>query len=110
MISGKNYKSGDIVLCNCPFLDSNDYKKRPALIVYSSGNHFIMCPVTSNLNRPGVFVGVEDGLPINSVIRTDYIFTILKNTVIKKYLSLNFKKKEDICNKLTFKIKQNLLN
>jgi hypothetical protein len=42
-----------------------------------------MCLITNNLNRKNVFIGVNDSLLLDYVIRTDYIFKVLKNNIYK---------------------------
>lgn len=100
-----SYKSGDIVLCKVNFLDQEKSKKRPSIIIYAYGSHCILCPITSNLKRRGLFISQEQGLPLDSVIRADFLFTILKENIIKKYCTLNFQNRKKLYNLLNKKLK-----
>ena len=90
------YSSGDIVITFVPFTDSNNLKKRPALILYKDYNNYIVSGITSNLNMKGIILTKQDGLIKDSVLKTNYIFTIPKTFILKKITKLNKSKRKII--------------
>jgi mRNA interferase MazF len=101
-----NFKSGDVVLAFVQFLDSEDIKARPALILFEEFNNFVIAGITSNPNMEGIPVTVEDGAIKPSVIKLNYIFTI-STVLIKKFLfRLPQKKRELVYEEFTKKLAQ----
>ena len=88
------YSSGDIILAYVQFTDSNNLKKRPALILYKDYNNYIVSGITSNLNMKGIFLTKKDGLVKNSVLKINYIFTIPKSFILKKISTLDIEKRK----------------
>ncbi len=90
------HKQGEIVLLPFPFSDLSDLKKRPVVIISndkynSSSNDVIVLAVTSNITvkSNGITLSQKDmgtGVLIKpSKIRTDKIFTISKQLIIKTF-------------------------
>ena len=82
---------GDVVALPFPFSDLSGEKRRPALVLATlSGNDVILCQIISRnrndklsipLSLPDFAAG---GLPIESYIRPNRIFTADKNIIIRK--------------------------
>lgn len=101
------YNQFDIVVVPFPFVDSQDSKRRPA-IVFSSNNHFnkeaghsIMAMITSARNHPWPYdVEIADlvkaGLPKKSVIRMK-LFTIDHRLIIESLGTLSLKDQKELC-------------
>jgi len=86
------YSRGDIVLIPIPFTDLSASKKRPVLVISNdtynaSSQDMIVVAITSNLIQPGISVTTADltqgQLPKPSVIRSDKIYTLDQNIVVK---------------------------
>jgi mRNA interferase MazF len=87
------YSRGEIVLIPVPFTDLSASKKRPVLIIsndrYNSSNQdMIVAAVTSNLLQQGISITasnmLQGHLPKPSIIRSDKIYTLNQDIVIKR--------------------------
>ena len=79
---------GDVVIIPFPFTDLTGNKKRPAFVVADlPGNDIIVCQITSKSKSDpfALPIGIQDfisgGLPLDSFIRPNRIFTAEKNIV-----------------------------
>jgi len=86
------YSRGEVLLIPVPFTDLSASKRRPVLVVsnnsYNSANlDMIIVAITSNLIQPGIPITTNDmirgQLPKSSIIRTDKIYTLDQNIVVK---------------------------
>ena len=91
---------GDVVVLPFPFSDLSGDKRRPALVLATlPGNDVILCQITSRNRNDKFTVGLSaidftiGGLPVESYIRPNRIFTADKNIIIKRAGTL---KKEKI--------------
>lgn len=84
MKSGTQYNSGDLVLARVQFTDTYETKKRPALILWSDFSNVVVAGVTSNLSMEGINLKKQKGLPFDSVIKMNYIFTVTHGMIEKK--------------------------
>jgi len=108
---GKKHKvlfldSGDVVLANIGFVDNIGIKKRPAVVLFEEMGNVIVAGITSNPKMKGIPLTKEEGAIKNSVIKTNYIFTIAKDLIEKKLFSLSKNKKTIIYVELEEKISQ----
>ncbi|MBU0486623.1 MAG: type II toxin-antitoxin system PemK/MazF family toxin [Bacteroidetes bacterium] len=90
------YQFGDIVLLAFPFTNAQQKKKRPALVLFESGNQdFTLCRITSHEKETefDYFINKWEnhGLLLPSVIRLNKIAT-LENILIEKKLGKLSKK------------------
>ncbi len=92
-----NLKFGDIILIEVPFVDKQEVKLSPALVLFEEFNNVVVAGVTSNLKMDGILIEKREGLIVDSVLKLNYIFTISKTKVKKILTHLSEKKKEDIC-------------
>ncbi len=99
------YNLGDIVLVKVPFTNQKEYKLRPAFVWFEEYSNIVILGITSNLNMEGVFLPKEEGLIVDSVIKTNYIFTIDKKDIQKKLITLSAKYIEKVCKILKTKCK-----
>jgi len=95
---------GDVVLAEIQFTDTNESKKRPAVVLFQEASNVIVAGMTSNIQRKGILVTKEEGAIKDSVIKTSYIFTLAYNRIIKKLFSLNENKKQILCKEIQEKI------
>ena len=83
------FVKGDVVIIPFPFTDLSDNKKRPAFVVADlPGNDIIVCQITSKAKTDSHVLPLEardfisGGLPVDSFIRPNKIFTADKNIIL----------------------------
>jgi|SRR3989338_2969552 len=99
---------GEIVVLPFPFSDLSASKKRPALIIsILEGDDIILCQITSQLTRKDFYAielfkkdFKEGGLPSNSLIRPNRIFTADKSIIIRKAGIIKDQKLKEVQDKL----------
>ena len=79
------YKFGDIILAELQFTDTFEIKARPALVLFEEMGNIVVAGITSNLNMKGIFITKKEGLPKDSIIKLNYIFTISEK-MIKRFI------------------------
>ena len=99
------FVKGDVVIISFPFSDMSGSKKRPAFVVADlPGNDIILCQITSksksdHLSLPLITDDfVSGGLPINSFLRPNKIFTADKNLILSTAGHLSEDKIRDAVN------------
>lgn len=98
------YEFGDIILTEITFTDQDSIKKRPALVLFEEHDNVIVAGITSNLKMQGIRLSVEEGAVKESIIKTNYIFTIGKKIITHKLFKLKNEKKKIICDEIRNKI------
>lgn len=89
-------KQGDIVLIPIPFTDLSSNKKRPVLVLSNDlynkkMKDIVVVAITSNLEDKeyGIRIKTEDlsegELKVESLIRSDKIYTLSQDIIIKKF-------------------------
>ena len=83
------FVKGDVVIIPFPFTDLSGNKKRPAFVVADlTGDDIIVCQITSKAKSDSLVLSLEardfisGGLPIDSFIRPNKIFTADKNIIL----------------------------
>lgn len=99
------YKFGDIILAEVQYTDTFEIKRRPALILFEEYDNIVVAGITSNRKMKGIEIKKEEGLPKDSIIKLNYIFTISANMIITKLANLSEHKKKLVKNYLINKIK-----
>lgn len=89
-------KSGEVVLAWVQFTDANELKKRPALVLFEEKGNLVVAGITSNLEMKGIRVGPKDGLMKESVIKTNYIFTLTSQAIEKTLCTLPLSKHREV--------------
>ncbi|MDD3083469.1 MAG: type II toxin-antitoxin system PemK/MazF family toxin [Candidatus ainarchaeum sp.] len=98
------YSSGEVILANIQFSDLIGIKKRPAVVLFEELGNIVVAGITSNTKMKGIPLTKKDGAIKESVIKTNYIFTIANNLVEKKLFSLTKQKKIILYKELETKI------
>ncbi len=98
------FKAGDVVLAQVQFADSFEVKKRPAVVLFEELTNIVVAGVTSNAGMKGVPLSRKEGAAKDSVIKTNYIFTITEKAVHKKLFSLSAQKKGLLYEELALKL------
>ena len=83
------FVKGDVVIVPFPFADLSGSKKRPAFVVADlPGDDIILCQITSKSKSDPFALPVKahdfisGGLPVDSFIRPNKIFTADKNLIL----------------------------
>jgi mRNA interferase MazF len=99
------FVKGDIVIVPFPFTDLSGNKKRPAFVVADlTGDDIIVCQITSKNKSDtlALVVNAQDfisgGLPVDSFIRPNKIFTADKNIILSVAGHLDENKIRDTLN------------
>lgn len=100
------YKSGEVILANVHYTNTTGIKKRPAVVLFEEMGNIIVAGITSNLKMSGIPLSKKEGAIKDSIIKTNYIFTIGKELVEKKLFTLTKEKKTLIYNKFEEKISE----
>ena len=100
------YKTGDIILVKVPFTNQTEYKLRPAFVWFEEYSNVVILGITSNTDMDGIFIPKKEGLIVDSIIKTNYIFTIDKNLIHKKITTLPQKYIQEVCKVLESKCKE----
>lgn len=103
------FRSGDVVITTVQFTDTFEIKKRPALILFKEYGNYIVAGITSNIDMKGIPILKEEGMIKDSVIKTNYIFTISEKMISKKLFHLNKDKRKLVFETLTKQL-NNLIN
>lgn len=90
------FEPGDVVLTKIQFVDTLEVKKRPALVLFEEYNNVVIAGMTSNLNMQGIKINKRKNLPKDSIIKLNYIFTVSKEMIYKKLISLRDEEKKEI--------------
>ena len=99
------FVKGDVVVIPFPFSDLSHSKKRPAFVLANlAGTDIIVCQITSKAKSDPYALPLETrdfisgGLPIESFIRPNKIFTADKNIILSIARHLNEDKTRDTVN------------
>jgi len=95
MMSGTQFRQGEVVLVPVPFTDLSDAKRRPALIISSDEHNakvedIVVCGITSNIKEEDYSIIIDqkdmaDGtMPFISRIKVDKLFTLNKKIIARR--------------------------
>lgn len=98
------YKFGELILAEVQYTDTFEVKTRPCLVLFEDYGNVVVAGVTSNTKMNGVLITKKEGLPKDSVIKLNYIFTISEKMVIKRLIQISKNKKEIVKNKFIDKL------
>lgn len=96
--------SGDVILAQVQFTDTFEVKSRPAVVLFEEFGNVVIAGITSNLSMQGIRLTKKDGAVKESVIKTNYIFTISEAAVKKTLFTLNKERKTELYNDILDKI------
>ncbi len=96
MRSGKMLESGQVVLAQVQFTDSFETKKRPAVVLFEELTNVVVAGITSNTKMSGIVLTKKEGAIKDSVIKTNYIFTITQKAIVKNLFQLSNEKKAQV--------------
>lgn len=97
-------ESGDVILTQVQFTDTFEVKKRPALVLFQEFGNIVVAGITSNLKMQGIPLLQSEGAVKDSIIKTNYIFTISENMVEKRFFTITSEKKKLVFDELVTKL------
>ena len=105
MKCGKMYKSGEVILAFVQFTDYAELKVRPAVVLFEEFGNIVVAGITSNPKMRGIPLSKKEGAARDSVIKTNYIFTISGRMDKKRLFSLSKEKRKKLFNELCKRLK-----
>ena len=96
--------AGDVILAQVQFTDTFEVKSRPAVVLFEELGNVVIAGITSNLSMKGIRLTKKDGALKESIIKTNYIFTISEGAIKKKLFALSKEKKSELYNDILEKI------
>ena len=99
------FRGGDVVLASVQFTDTFEIKNRPAVVLFEEMGNVVIVGMTSNTKMRGIPVTVEEGAVKDSVIKTNYIFTISRDMISKRLFRLSKEKKKEVYDTITASLK-----
>ena len=109
MKCGIMFRSGDIAIATIQFTDTFEIKKRPVLILFEEYGNYVVAGITSNINMKGIPILQKEGMIKDSIIKTNYIFTISEKMISKRLFHLNKDKRNLVFETITKQL-NNLLD
>lgn len=97
------FNPGDVVLAQVQFTDTFEIKTRPVVVLFEEFENVVIAGITSNPAMKGIAVTKRDGAIMDSVIKTNYIFTISEAAIKRKLFTLNKQKKMELYKELVKK-------
>ena len=97
-------KVGDVVLAQVQFTDTFEIKTRPATVLFEEFGNVVIAGITSNTSMKGIRLTKKDGAIKDSVIKTNYIFTVSEAAIKKKLFEFSGQKRVEVYNELTNKL------
>jgi len=97
-------EAGNVVLVKVQFTDTFEIKKRPAVVLFEALGNVVVAGITSNVEMKGISLTKKDGAIKNSVIKTNYIFTLTEKAIEKQLFKLTKQKKQELYNDLEKKL------
>jgi mRNA interferase MazF len=90
------YKFGDVVLAEVQYTDTFEIKVRPSLVLFEEMGNVVVAGITSNLKMKGIPITKKEGLPRESIIKLNYIFTVHEKMIKRFLIQLSEDKKKRI--------------
>ena len=88
------FNLGQIILAEVQYTDTFEIKTRPSLVLFEEQGNVVVAGLTSNLKMKGILITKKEGLPKDSVIKLNYIFTISEGMAKKFLLNISEEKKQ----------------
>jgi len=97
-------EAGNVVLAKAQFTDTFEIKKRPAVVLFEELGNVVVAGITSNVEMKGIPLTKREGAIKDSVIKTNYIFTLTEKAIEKMLFKLTPQKKRELYNELEKRI------
>lgn len=95
------HRSGDVIIARMQFVDSEESKVRPALVLFEELGNVVIAGITTNLQMKGIHLSVTEGAAQESILKLNYIFTITNEAILKTVFHLSSKKKRLVFDELS---------
>ncbi len=86
-------KPGDVIITRMQFVDNEESKIRPALVLFEELGNIIIAGITTNMQMKGISISTKEGAAQDSIIKVNYIFTITNEAILKTVFHLSPEKK-----------------
>lgn len=96
--------SGEIVIASIQFTDTFEIKKRPCVVLFEEMGNVVVAGITSNIEMKGIPLTKKEGMLKESVIKTNYIFTLSEKMIEKTLFTLTKEKRNALYQELQEKI------
>ncbi len=93
-------KPGDVILATVQFTDTAEVKMRPAVVIFEELGNVVIAGITSNPKMKGIPLTQKEGAARDSVIKLNYIFTILEEMADRVVFHLSQEKKQLVFDEL----------
>ncbi len=103
-LGGNVPEPGDVILTRVKFTDSDDFKIRPALILFEEFGNIVIAGITTNTRMSGISILKSEGAAQDSVIKLNYVFTITNAAIIKTVFRLSREKRSLVFDELLKKL------
>jgi len=100
------HKLGDVVLAQIQFTDTFETKTRPAVVLFEEYDNVVVAGITSNTAMKGIMLTKKDGAIKDSIIKTNYIFTIASAMIKKAPFRLSEQKRKELVSEITRKLQE----
>jgi len=100
------FEPGTVALAQVQFADPMETKKRPAVVLFEELSNVVVAGITSNPEMKGIPLTKKEGAIKDSIIKTNYIFTIMERAVTKKLFTLTKQKKNLLHQELNKKLEK----
>ena len=101
------FVKGELVVLTFPFSDLSATKRRPALVIAElTGDDVILCQITSKAKSDAYAIAIsgidfkKGGLPLDSCVRPNRIFTADSAIILRQSGALKDKKVQEVIVKL----------
>lgn len=85
---GTRFESGTVVLTMAPYVDLPQVKRRPAIVLFEEHGNIVLAGITSNTKMSGIPLTQEEGMPMESVIKLNYLFTVSHEMIVRSFFKV----------------------
>ena len=94
-------KPGDVIIARVHFVDSDESKIRPALVLFEELGNIVIAAISTNLDMKGIPITVKEGAVQESILKLNYTLTITNEAVLKTVFHLSTEKKRIVFEELS---------
>ena len=90
------YRAGDVVTARVRMSEGGETKNRFALVLYEQLGNVVIAGITSNPYAKGIPLTRKEGMPKDSVIKLNYLFTVTEDGLFGPIFRLSKEKKKQV--------------
>ncbi|MDE1854818.1 MAG: type II toxin-antitoxin system PemK/MazF family toxin [Candidatus Micrarchaeota archaeon] len=95
------YRAGDIVTARVRLSEGSETKNRFALVLYEQLGNVVIAGITSNPYAKGIPLTKKEGMPKDSVIKLNYLFTVTEDTLFGPIFKLGKERKKQVSGEMS---------